>query len=70
MVADFENMQSLEDFVQVTPIKRKRKATPIEKPKKKKQKIKVEPAMSPLKKPIIIGMLKIGKNLLFTLFYI
>ena len=63
MVADFENMQSLEDFVQMTPIKRKRKATPIEKPKKKKQKVKVEPPMSPLKKPIIIGTLKISNNI-------
>ena len=54
MVSDFDQMQSLEDFVHITPVTRKRKATPIEKPKKKKIKRKTESKLSPVK-PVVIG---------------
>ena len=55
MVTDFENMQSVEDFVHVTPVKRKRKAGPPEKPKKKKKaKLPLKPA--PVKQTIVLGI--------------
>ena len=65
MVSDFDQMQSLEDFVHVTPVKRKRKATPIEKPQKKKIKRKIESKLSPVK-PVVIGKILYSINL-FTI---
>ena len=56
MVQDFETMQSLEDFVTTTPVKRKRKATPLQKPKKKKLKVKLEPREAPVQQPVMIGI--------------
>ena len=54
MVNDFEGMQSLDDFVHVTPVKRKRKAGPPEKPKKKKKaKLALKPP--PIKQTIVLG---------------
>ena len=55
MVSDFENMQCVEDFVQVTPIKRKRKAPPIEQPKKKKLKRKLDLKPPPTPAALVIG---------------